>query len=118
MSTVLWIVQILLAAHTAIGAIWKFSHSPAQTMPSLSAIPRSAWLGMSVAELIAAACLVLPFLASGMDRAVPYAAAFVAAEMLLFVVLHKASGSAGHGPVAYWLVVAAIAAIIAWMRWA
>ena len=38
MNILLWILQILLALHTAVGAIWKFSN-PAQNLPSLSAIP-------------------------------------------------------------------------------
>jgi hypothetical protein len=39
MNILLWILQILLALHTAMGAVWKFSHSAEQTMPSLKAIP-------------------------------------------------------------------------------
>lgn len=41
MHILLWGLQILIAIHTAIGAVWKFSNSPEQTMPSLSAIPQS-----------------------------------------------------------------------------
>lgn len=53
MNIFLWVLQILLALHTAIGAVWKFSN-PAQTVPSLSAIPNGVWLAMSVVELLCA----------------------------------------------------------------
>ena len=42
-NVVLWILQVLLALHTAMGAVWKFSNSE-QTVPSLQAIPHGAWL--------------------------------------------------------------------------
>ena len=38
------------------------------------------------------------------------------AEMLLFSAVHLASGDANHGPMIYWLVVAAICAFIAYGR--
>lgn len=108
MNILLWALQILLAAHTAIGAVWKFSN-PAQTMPSLSAIPPGVWLGMSVVELLCAAGLVLPVVYKPL-------ALLIAAEMLVFCALHVASGDASDGPLIYWLVVAAICAFIAYGR--
>lgn len=115
MNILLWVLQILLAAHTAIGAVWKFSN-PAQTMPSLSAIPHGAWLGMSVVELLCAAGLVLPLFYRPLAFLVPLAAILIAAEMLLFCGLHIASGDGSYGPMLYWLVVAAICAFIAYGR--
>lgn len=117
MNILLWVLQILLAAHTAIGAVWKFSN-PAQTMPSLSAIPQGVWLGMSVVELLCAAGLVLPFFHKPLAFLVPLAAILIAAEMLLFCGLHIASGDRSYGPMVYWLVVAAICAFIAYGRFA
>ena len=46
MNILLWVLQILLALHTAMGAVWKFSNSE-QTVPSLKAIPHGAWLTLS-----------------------------------------------------------------------
>ena len=37
MNPTLWVLQSLLALHTAIGALWKFSNSE-QAVPSLSAL--------------------------------------------------------------------------------
>jgi hypothetical protein len=115
MNTLLWILQILLALHTAIGAAWKFSN-PAQTVPSLQAIPHGVWLAMSVVELICSLGLILPAFNKSLGILAPVAAACVAAEMLLFCGLHIYSGDANYSPMIYWLVVAAICAFIAYGR--
>jgi hypothetical protein len=60
MNILFWVLQILLALHTVVGAVWKFSHSAEQTMPSLKAIPPGVWLGMSVLELLCVVGLILP----------------------------------------------------------
>lgn len=115
MNILLWALQVLLAAHTAIGAVWKF-FNPAQTMPSLSAIPRGVWLGMSVIELLCAAGLVVPFFYEPLAFLIPLAAILIAAEMLLFCWVHAASGDASYGPPIYWLVVAAVCVLVAYGR--
>lgn len=115
MNVVLWVLQVLLAAHTVMGAVWKFSNSE-QTVPSLSALPHGVWLGLSGVELLCALLLVLPALSTGMAFLVPVAAIAVAAEMLLFCVLHLVSGDPNHSQLIYWLVVAAICGFIAYGR--
>jgi hypothetical protein len=118
MNILLWTLQVLLAVHTAIGAVWKFSNSAAQTMPSLGAIPNGAWLAMGVIELLCAVGLVLPAFGKFPGLLAPIAAILITAEMLLFCVLHVSSGESNYGPMVYWLVVAAICAFIAWGRFA
>lgn len=115
MNIALWVLQVLLAAHTAVGAVWKFSNSE-QTVPSLGALPHGVWLGLSGIELLCALALVLPALSRRMGSLVPVAAVVIAAEMLLFCVLHLVSGDPSHGQMIYWLVVAAICAFIAYGR--
>ena len=115
MNILLWILQILLALHTAVGAVWKFSNSE-QTVPSLSAIPHGAWLSLSVIELLASLCLVVPAFYKPLAVLVPVAAIVIAAEMLLFSALHVFSGNTNYGPVVYWLVVAVVCAFIAYGR--
>ena len=115
MNTLLWILQVLLALHTATGAIWKFSN-PAQAISSISAIPPAVWLAMSVLELCCTVGLIVPALYRSVAIFVPIAAAAIAAEMLLFSGLHLASGTANHGPLFYWLVVAAFCSFIAYGR--
>jgi xanthine/uracil/vitamin C permease (AzgA family) len=111
-NILLWVLQILLAVHTAIGAVWKFSN-PAQTIPSLSAIPPAAWLGMSIVELLCSLGLLLPAFHRPLAFLIPLSATLIGAQMLLFCGLHVASGDESYGPVAYWLVVAAVCAFIA-----
>jgi hypothetical protein len=116
MNILLWVLQILLALHTAIGAVWKFSNSAEQTMPSLKAIPNGIWLGMSVFELLISLCLILPAFYKPLAILVPIAAVCIVVEMLLFCGLHIRSGGANYGPVIYWLVVAALCAFLAYGR--
>src|SRR5690242_18119772 len=107
MNIFLWILQILLAFHTVMGAMWKFSNSE-QTVPSLSAIPHGVWLAMSVIELLCSLGLIFPIFNKRLGVLAPIAAACIAAEMLLFCGVHIYSGDANYGPMIYWLVVAAI----------
>jgi len=116
MNIFLWILQILLALHTAIGAIWKISHSAEQTMASLAAISQGTWLSMSVLEMLCSLCLILPAFYKPAARLIPIAALFITAEMFLFCGLHLHSGDANFGPMIYWLVVAALCGVIAYGR--
>lgn len=116
MNIFLWIMQILLALHTVIGALWKFSNSAEQTMPSLAAIPFGAWLGLALFELVCAFCLVFPALKKGLGALIPLGAIGIALEMLFFCGLHLKSGYPSNGPLFYWLVVALVSASIAYGR--
>jgi DoxX-like family len=115
MNILLWVLQILIALHTAIGAVWKFSNSE-QSVPTLKAIPHGMWLGLSVFELLCSVCLIVPAISNPLGMLAPIGAAGIAAEMLLFSWLHVRSGATKHGPMVYWLVVAAICAFIAYGR--
>ncbi len=115
MNVLLSILQVVLALHTALGAVWKSSNSE-HTLPSLGAIPHGVWQGMTVLELLCAIALVVPLFNKRAAVLAPVAAAIVAAEMLYFSGVHLASGSTSMGPVIYWLVVAAIAAFIVFGR--
>lgn len=115
MSILLWILQIVLAVHTVIGALWKFSN-PEQTVPSLNAIPHAAWLALGVFELLCAAALVLPAVKRRFGNLAPLGAGGIAAEMLLFCALHLRSGETNHGPMIYWLIVAAVCVLIIYGR--
>lgn len=115
MNIVLWVLQILLALHTAAGAIWKFFNTE-QTVPSLSAIPHGVWLGISVFELACVAGLVIPALYRPLAILAPLAAIGIAAIMLVYCMLHILSGDPNHGQMIYWLVVAAVCAFIAYGR--
>lgn len=119
MNILLWVLQVILALHTAMGAVWKFSKSAEQTMPSLKAIPRSIWSALGIIELLCSLGLILAAFADNWGILVPLAAIFIASEMLIFIVLHIAAGEAkNYSPMIYWIVVAAISAFIAYGRFA
>lgn len=115
MKVLLTILQVLLALHTAVGAVWKWSNSE-HTMPSLGAIPHGVWLGLTFLELLCVVALIVPLFDKRAAILAPIAAALVASEMLFFSAVHLASGASTIGPVIYWLVVAAISAFIAYGR--
>lgn len=115
MTIFLWILQILLAVHTAIGAVWKLTN-PAQTIPSLQAIPHPAWLALSGLEILCALCLLAPIASKGMAVLVPVAVLMIGAEMLLFCALHLATGAAGNGQMIYWFAISLVCAFLAYGR--
>ena len=115
MNTFVWIIQVLLAFHTAIGAFWKFSN-PAQSLPSLHAIPYNGWLALAIAEMVCAVVMLAPLFKKRLNLLVPAAATLIAAEMLFFTWLHWQFGSDDKGPMIYWLVVAVVCAFLAVMR--
>ncbi len=116
MNVFLWVLQILLALHTVMGAVWKLSHSAEQTMPSLKAIPQGVWLSMSAVELLCALALIVPAFYKPLSVLAPIAALVIAAEMLLFTAMHLYSGARDFGPIIYWLVVAVLYGFIAYGR--
>jgi hypothetical protein len=115
MNILLWVLQVLLALHTVIGAVWKFSN-PEQTVPSLKAIPHGVWVTMIGIELLCSLGLILPAFNKSLAILAAIAAVCIAAEMLLFCGLHIYSGDSNYSPMIYWLVVAAVCAFIAYGR--
>lgn len=115
MDIVLWVLQILLAVHTTMGAVWKFYHSE-QTVPSLSVLPHGVWRSLSFFELSRSLALVAPALGSSLGLLAPVAAVCIGAEMLLFCGVHLYSGTTKHGQMIYWLVVATVCGSIAYGR--
>lgn len=115
MNIVLWIIQGLLALHTAVGAVWKFSNSE-QAVPTLSAIPHGAWLAMAAVEIVCALGLLAPLAYRPLAVLAPVAALVIALEMLTFTVLHLRSGASDLSPILYWAVVAAVCIFVAYGR--
>jgi len=117
MNILLWVLQAVLALHTAMGAVWKFSNAE-QTVPSLKALPHGVWLGLSVVELLCCLGLLVPALSKSAGVLAPLAALCIAAEMLLFCGVNLSSGAPQHAHLAYWLAVAAVCGFIAYGRFA
>lgn len=116
MTIFLWIPQVLLALHTAIGAGWKIFNSE-QTIPTLSAISHGVWMVLIPFELICAVGLAAPALSPSLGWLAALAAIGNAVEMLVFSGIQLWVGAGENGQVAYWLGVAAICAVIAVGRW-
>lgn len=116
MNIFIWIIQVLLAIHTAIGAVWKFSTTAEQTMPSFSKIPHWLWLTMGGIELLCAIGLLLPLISKNFAQYAPIAAIIIALQMALFCGLHFFSGEANSSPMIYWLIVLCICAFVAYGR--
>lgn len=116
MNITLWILQGLLALHTVMGAIWKFSNPAEKAIPSLKAIPHSVWISMSVFEVFLSICLIIPAFNASLGILAPIAATCIAAEMLLFCAVHLRSGEKNHSPIIYWSIVAVICLFVAYGR--
>lgn len=108
-------MQIFLALHTLMGAVWKLSNSE-QMVPSLKALPHGVWLALMGIEILCSVALILPAFKKSYGILAPIAAVIVAAEMLLFSVVHLSSGDTNNGPMIYWLVVAAFCSLLAYGR--
>lgn len=115
MNILLWILQVLLAVHTFVGAVWKVSNSE-QSAPSLRALPHGVWMVLSALEILCALALLAPALKKSLGRLAPVAAICIVAEMALFCAVHLSSGDPNYGPMIYWLVVAAVSAFVAFGR--
>jgi hypothetical protein len=115
MNVLLWILQVLLALHTAMGAVWKITNSE-QTVPSLQAIPHGVWMALIGLELLCALGLILPAFNKPLNFLIPLSAACIGTVMLVYVAVHIASGDPSKGPMVYWLVVATVCAFLAYGR--
>ena len=115
MNIFLWVLQIVLALHTLMGAVWKFSHSE-QTVPELSSIPHGVWVGMMVLEMLCSLGLLLPVFSRSLMMLVPIAAVGIAVEMLGMGAVNLCSGNVNVGHLAYWCVVTAVCGMIVYGR--
>lgn len=66
MNLFLWILQVLLALHTAMGAVWKLSNS--EQTAGLTALPHGVWMGLCGLEVVAAVALLVPAVSKCLGR--------------------------------------------------
>lgn len=115
MNIFLWILQILLALHTVMGAIWKFT-TPEPTVSPLQSIPHGVWQAMGIIEFLCALGLILPALMKRLALLAPIAALIIVVEMLGYIGLSFYSGDTNYSHSVYWLAVAAVSVFIAYGR--
>lgn len=115
MHIVLIALQVLLALHTLMGAVWKLTNT-VDAVPTLRALGNTVWRALGIVELVLVASLALPLFIDGLGWALVLGAFGVVAEMSLYCGVHLASGSKERGSLIYWLVVAALAAALGGLR--
>jgi len=115
MNILFWVLQILLALHTLMGAIWKFSNS-GQAVSTAHPLPHGLWLGMSVIEFLCVIGFILPVFSKSLGYLVPIAAMIIGVEMLFISGWNIFAGDMNGGQIIYWLVVAALCTFIAYGR--
>ena len=90
MNTFLWVLQILAAlVYGASGVMKVFMFDKAsEGVPSFGALPREAWMGLGVLELVCMVGLVVPAALHWRPALTVVAAAVLAIESLVFIWVH------------------------------
>ena len=90
MNTVLWVLQILAALmYGASGVMKVFMFDKVSgDVPSFGALPREAWMGLGILELICVAGLIVPGVLRWRPTLTVAAAVVLAIESLVFIGVH------------------------------
>jgi uncharacterized membrane protein YphA (DoxX/SURF4 family) len=90
MNVLLWILQILAALlYTASGVMKVFMFDKvSQDVPSFGALPRNAWIGLGVLELVCVVGLIVPAAFVWRPSLTVGAATLLAIETFVFVGVH------------------------------
>jgi putative oxidoreductase len=115
MNIVLWILQVLLAAQFLFHG-WIFVAPPPEMVDIMNA-EFAPWfrIFLGVAELLAAAGLILPSLTRILPWLTPLAAAGLMIVMASATVFHLSRGEIGNA--IYTLVLFVLVTFVAYMRW-
>ncbi|MBO9539084.1 DoxX family protein [bacterium] len=121
MNILLWVLQAVLALQAFAGGAYKiFKFDDIAQMPVMAALPRSGWGAVGVLEMVCAVLLIVPAATKWMPVLTPIAAAVLVLESLALAGLygrHSLQLSAAN-PLVYVLVGAALAAVVAYGRYA
>lgn len=90
MNTLLWVLQVLAALlYLASGVMKTFMFDKVSAdVPSFGALPRAAWMGLGILELVCVAGLILPAALHWRPSLTVVAAAILAVESLVFIWVH------------------------------
>jgi uncharacterized membrane protein YphA (DoxX/SURF4 family) len=90
MNIVLWVLQVLAAfLYGASGVMKVFMFDKISgEVPSFGALPRDAWMGLGVVELVCSVGLIVPAAFHWQPRLTGLAAAVLAMESLVFIGVH------------------------------
>ena len=90
MTILLWVLQILAAlVYGASGVMKVFMFDKVSAdVPSFGALPREAWMGLGILELVCVAGLIVPAAFRWHPTLTVVAAAILAIESLVFIGVH------------------------------
>ena len=97
MNVVLWVLQVLAAlVYGASGVMKVFMFDKISgEVPSFGALPREAWAGLGVVELVCVVGLIVPSALHWHPSLTVAAAAVLALESLVFIGVHAKYGEIG-----------------------
>jgi hypothetical protein len=117
MNILLWILQILAALLFGASGIMKvfMFDKVSEGVPSFGALPRGAWTGLGILELVCVAGLIVPMALNGYPTLAAASAAVLAAESLVFIWVHVQYREATA--IVMSAVLGVLMAFIAYGRW-
>ena len=114
MNIVLWVLQVVLALAFLAHGLLLLAPPPDIAAQMTAALPRSFWLFLGVAEVLAAVGLTLPGLTKILPRLVTWAAVGIMIVMVSATIWHIARSEFSSAVVT--LVLLAMATYLAYMR--
>lgn len=121
MNILLWVLQVALALFSFMGGQYKLFHfDELAKMPQTAALARGGWGALGIFEMACAILLIVPAALKWTPVLTPLAAAALALEALALAVLfgrHSLAPTATN-PLVYVVVMALVAAFVAYGRFA
>ena len=97
MHILLWILQVLAALMYGASGVMKIFmfDKISQEVPSFGALPREAWMGLGIVELVCVVGLIVPTALPWRPTLTVVAATVLAIESLVFIGVHVKYGEIG-----------------------
>jgi hypothetical protein len=97
MNVLLWILQVLAALLYGASGVMKvfFLDEIREGVPSFGALPREAWMGLGILELVCVVGLIVPAALRWKPALTVVAATLLAIESLVFIAVHARYGEIG-----------------------
>lgn len=90
MNILLWVLQVLAALMYGASGVMKIFmfDKISEDVPSFGALPREAWMGLGILELVCAVGLIVPAAFHWQPKLTVVAAVVLATESLVFIGVH------------------------------
>ncbi len=90
MNILLWVLQVLATLMYGASGVMKIFmfDKISEDVPSFGALPREAWMGLGILELVCAVGLIVPAAVHWQPKLTVVAAAVLATESLVFIGVH------------------------------